>query len=273
MIPTVVSWVEADGISVVIPTRGRPELLQAVESALSQTMPPKEVIIIEDGPGLINEVARKWLDQHRGVVRVISCPEASGGPARPRNIGTVMAISPLVAFLDDDDWWLEEKLANQVRFMKQRNLVACGSNAFVSGEKDIEGNYFQNRMPKTRIRDFFRHNPLITSTVVCSRDALIAVGGFPEEPEYIGFEDHLAWIKLSALGRIGNLPEVTAFYRKITLTSLSGKLDAAGVDAMRQARIYGRRFAWRSGRTSIRFCYSLIESNFRRRIASLIKTS
>jgi glycosyltransferase involved in cell wall biosynthesis len=246
MIPLVSAPVGPQSVSVVIPTRGRPELLQAIESALSQTMPPREIIIVEDGPDLIDKATLKRLGAYRGFVRVISCPEASGGPARPRNIGTTAAISPLVAFLDDDDWWREGKLASQVHFMNQRGLVACGSNAFVWTEDRIDGSYFINQMPETRMRDFFRHNPLITSTVVCSRNALMSVGGFPEEPDYIGFEDYLAWMKLSAVGRIANSPEVTAYYRKVSSTSLSGQLSGKSVDAVAEARRYTRRFARRS---------------------------
>ena len=83
--------------TLVIPTYGRPKwLVDAVDSALSQRRPFDEVIVVCDGPD--PEVTMRLSDR---PVRVVSIPKA--GVAAARNAGLAAAVTPWVAFLDDDD--------------------------------------------------------------------------------------------------------------------------------------------------------------------------
>jgi len=91
-------------VSVVIPTVGRPELIRAVESALSQTVPPKEVLVIAD------TVAPIDLPDHPAVRLLRVGPGAGGNVAR--QTGIEAAGSELIALLDDDDEWFESHLSN-----------------------------------------------------------------------------------------------------------------------------------------------------------------
>jgi hypothetical protein len=101
-----------DRVSVVIPTRNRPHLVRrAVTSALAQTHRDVEVIVVIDGPdpetaGLLATIADARL-------RVLT-PETNQGAAAARNLAVRAATSPWIAFLDDDDAWLPEKLAAQL---------------------------------------------------------------------------------------------------------------------------------------------------------------
>jgi glycosyltransferase involved in cell wall biosynthesis len=100
-------------VSVVIPTRSRPELVpRAVRSALAQTVTDIEVIVVVDGP---DEATRPALaDQLTDPrLRLVELPVSGGGPAA-RNTGVAHARAPWVALLDDDDEWLPEKLAVQL---------------------------------------------------------------------------------------------------------------------------------------------------------------
>lgn len=102
-------------ISVVIPTRNRPDLLQrAVRSVLDQTHPHFEVIVIDDA----SEVHVAKVLQSDDRVRVYRCTEPVG-PARARNLGATMAIGTTLAFLDDDDIYLPTKLERSVACLDQ----------------------------------------------------------------------------------------------------------------------------------------------------------
>ncbi len=99
-------------VSVVIPTRDRPSLLvRAVESALAQTYPHIEILIVFDGaqPDAVSAVERV------GDPRIRACalPE-SVGLASALNAGIREARGRWIALLDDDDVWFPEKLAAQV---------------------------------------------------------------------------------------------------------------------------------------------------------------
>ncbi|MCU1313761.1 MAG: glycosyl transferase, group 2 family protein [Acidobacteriaceae bacterium] len=99
-------------VSVVIPTRNRPKLLvRAVRSALHQTLTDIEVIVVIDGPDPATEAAMGALLDTR--VRLERLTQSVGG-SEARNIGVRTSRAPWIAFLDDDDEWLPEKLAVQL---------------------------------------------------------------------------------------------------------------------------------------------------------------
>ena len=99
-------------VSVIIPTRNRPELvLRAVRSALNQTYQHLEVIVVVDGPDLAtNEALSTVVD---GRLRIVALDHSIGG-SDARNKGVQHATGHWIAFLDDDDEWLAPKIAKQM---------------------------------------------------------------------------------------------------------------------------------------------------------------
>ncbi len=107
----------SDSVSVVIPTRNRPAMVvAAVRSALAQTHPPHEVIVVIDGPddAGTEQTLSALAD---GRVWVLALPSNVGG-GEARNLGVRTATGKWVAFLDDDDLWQPEKLAVQLAFAR-----------------------------------------------------------------------------------------------------------------------------------------------------------
>lgn len=99
-------------VSAVIPTRGRPDfLLGAVRSVLRQTWPRMEVIVVVDGPDPATEARLELLTDPR--VRTVFLDHACGG-SDARNAGVRAARGSWIAFLDDDDEWLPEKIERQM---------------------------------------------------------------------------------------------------------------------------------------------------------------
>ena len=92
-------------MSVVIPTRDRPRLLQrALASALRQVGVVAEVVIVDDGGSPPVALAPTG-----GRVRVLR-KDRSEGVSAARNAGIAAARGEWVAFLDDDDVWAPAKL-------------------------------------------------------------------------------------------------------------------------------------------------------------------
>lgn len=99
-------------VSVVIPTRDRPELVRrAVRSVLAQRVDvPLEVIVVFDGEPVDEE-----LEELSGSAEVRVLPNSRPqGLAGSRNTGILAARGALIAFCDDDDVWLPDKLAAQL---------------------------------------------------------------------------------------------------------------------------------------------------------------
>jgi glycosyltransferase involved in cell wall biosynthesis len=104
-------------VSVVVPTVRRMTLVvRAINSVLAQTMGDLEVIVVVDGPDPETSAALALIPDRR--LRVIH-NEISLGPGSARNMGGAVARGLWIAFLDDDDEWLPQKL--------ERQLAAAGS--------------------------------------------------------------------------------------------------------------------------------------------------
>lgn len=112
-------------VSVVIPTYNHARFLrQAIDSALGQTLPPREVIVIDDGssdgtPDIVAEYGH----------RIRAVRHTNRGVAATRNAGAALATGELLAFLDADDVWLPRKLELQVeQFRRDVDLgfAHCG---------------------------------------------------------------------------------------------------------------------------------------------------
>jgi len=101
-------------VSAVIPTRGRPELLlRAVRSVLEQSLREIEAVVVIDGEDPATEHAVRLLAREDSRVRVVALQASIGGSAA-RNRGVAEAAGEWIAFLDDDDEWMSEKLEAQL---------------------------------------------------------------------------------------------------------------------------------------------------------------
>jgi hypothetical protein len=102
----------AQSVTAVIPTWQRPILVRrAVLSALGQSYGALDVIVVIDGRDRITRDAVAAVHDPR--LRVVELG-AKVGAAEARNIGAGLAQSEWIAFLDDDDEWLPQKIALQM---------------------------------------------------------------------------------------------------------------------------------------------------------------
>ena len=114
-------------VSVIIPSYNRKDTLtRAIRSVLSQSLPPLEIIVVDDGStDETNEVDFRGIDPR---IRVIRHPTNRGGGAA-RNTGIDAAQGDWIAFLDSDDVWLERKLECQFGALQHgsadKPLVTC----------------------------------------------------------------------------------------------------------------------------------------------------
>jgi glycosyltransferase involved in cell wall biosynthesis len=118
---------DAPLVSVVVPTFQRSDLVgRAVRSALAQTMGDLEIIVVVDGRDPATRGALAAIDDPRLTVWV---PDRHLGNADARNEGVRRARGRWVAFLDDDDEWMPQKVERQIatatRAACARPIVSC----------------------------------------------------------------------------------------------------------------------------------------------------
>lgn len=114
-------------ISIVIPTYNRPELLKkAIQSVLDQTYTNFEIIIIDDSSTKDNEKNIKSFNK-KNIIYIKNKTRKGGGYSR--NIGIKKAKGEFIAFLDDDDEWMPQKLEKQLKAFNNPKLgiVVCYS--------------------------------------------------------------------------------------------------------------------------------------------------
>jgi len=207
-------------VSVVIPTRGRPQwVVCAVESALRQSFAPFEVIVVVDGPDAETVRALEAFEDER--LQVIALDENVGG-SEARNIGMYAARGEWIAFLDDDDWWIAEKLEKQMQVAANvQARFPIVTSRLLARSPDNE-RIFPRRLfkPGDTVGDylFCRHSftygdgMLQTSTLLVKRDLLL------EAPFLKGLKRHQDWDWLLKMGgrpdvEIAMLPEALTVMR------------------------------------------------------------
>lgn len=119
-------------ISVVIPAYNAAGCISAaIQSCLQQTVPPLEIIVVDDGS--TDETAKIAAEYQQ--IKLISLPRNSG-PSAARNKGWDLATGDIIAFLDSDDTWQADKLQTVADvFAARNNLQLLGHNYSVKGEE------------------------------------------------------------------------------------------------------------------------------------------
>lgn len=114
-------------VSVIIPTYNRAHLIgRAIESALNACAEEDDIIVVDDGS--TDDTARV-LSTYGERIRYFKTENQ--GLASARNFGIRQSDKDLVAFLDDDDEWIPEKLTLQRRIMQARpDVLFCFSNFY-----------------------------------------------------------------------------------------------------------------------------------------------
>ncbi len=194
-------------MSVVIPTRDRPELVRrAVQRVLDQRYPGEiECLVVFDQ----SEPAKLPVKLASGRRLVTIGNARTPGLAGARNTGVLASTGELVAFCDDDDEWLAGKLAAQVGVLRdhpEAGVVACG--IFVHyGDRVIERLPPPGPVPLER---FLRNRTMEINpcTILVRRDALLGpVGLVDEELPGSYYEDYEWLLRAARIGPILTVPE------------------------------------------------------------------
>jgi teichuronic acid biosynthesis glycosyltransferase TuaG len=175
--------VTAQCVDVVLPVfNGRSTIEQALDSVLKQSGPwLHHIIVVDDGStdGTADLVAS--LGQAR--IQLLRTPNQ--GVAAARNLGVQTAQAPWIAFLDADDWWLQDKLQKQLQAAEQHGAgFVCGAvnNQAVQGLAALSA------------WTLCKGNTVATSSVLVQRDVLLRIA--PVFQTGMPFaEDYLAWLK------------------------------------------------------------------------------
>lgn len=213
-------------VSVIIPTHNRPEMVKnAINSVLIQTYQDFEVIIVDVGLEKRADIIAGGFNDPR-ISYIRSEKELNGSAAR--NIGIKQAKGRFIAFLDDDDEWVPEKLAIQMKEF-ENTLPDVGFS--FSAVKNIRDNgSFVTQVPE-EANDYFElalgwFSGFLTVTLIIKKDVFDDVGLFDES-----FPSHQ---ESDLMIRISKKYKGLGINRPLTIVNMKGGYERVGGDFARK---------------------------------------
>ena len=203
-------------ISVVIPLYNKaPHILGTLSSVLAQDLQPLEIIVVDDGSTdngaeIVARMDNVLIKLHR---------QANRGVSAARNAGVAMATGSHIAFLDADDEWYPQHIETLLALIQRFPGLGAYSTMHVirHGNAEIRPQCPYPEGSSNQVDDFFarfsRGLSIINASTACvDRDALIAIGGFPEDVSR--GEDIIVWIKLAQHCGMAHAAVRTAVYNR-----------------------------------------------------------
>ena len=197
-------------------------VLRAIKSILAQTYKDMEIIVVDDSPNdypLRNQVkeAIAEIDKEYPNIQIMYIPhEHNMGACIARNTGLAAASGEYIAYLDDDDEWLPDKIEKQIRVIDDSDaaLVYCGSLCKNENEGTCE------IVKKEYIRGYAFSELLYgnfiesTSYPLIRKSSLQDIGGF--DPLMQSAQDYDVWLRLAEKNEIDYVPEPLVIYHEHT---------------------------------------------------------
>ena len=161
-------------VSVIMPVfNGAPYLAEALASIRAQTVPPFQVIVVDDGS---TDGSATIAAQHDGVALM---RKSHGGIGETLNRGLEMVTGDVIAFLDQDDRWLPDKTALQLQALRANPKLDLVFGQVSQFKTDAEG--------RETVIDTLRG--ISKLSLLAKREAFARVGGFSSGDRH----DFLDW--------------------------------------------------------------------------------
>jgi len=199
-------------VSVVVPAYNAARFVgQAILSAQAQSLPPLEIIVVDDGS---DDQTVAVVEREFPQVRLLT--QSHRGVSAARNRGWRATRGALIAFLDADDFFLPGKLAAQVRLLESNRRLGVAHSGWLIA--DEQGHVTRQVTPWVYAPDldlatWVLWKPVLLGAMVLRREWLERAGGFAEDLSQA--EDVDLLLRLSCMGcRAAWVRQPTFAYRQ-----------------------------------------------------------
>ncbi len=185
----------------------------ALNSIFQQTLPPGEVVLVQDGPitAELHKVVMKW--KAKLPINHIVYPD-NLGLGKALSMGLLKCKGELVARMDADDICHPCRFEKQVKYLEAHpDIDVVGSwIAEFEGEVDNVVSYRELPASHEQLLPFSKKRcPLNHPTVVYRKKSILAVGNYDQ---FKNQQDYHLWVRLLNAGyKIANIPEALLFMR------------------------------------------------------------
>ena len=217
--------IEKEKVSIIVPMYNAEKFIgKTIESVLAQTYQNWEMLIMNDvstdnSLAIVSVYAKK--DERIKIVNT----EKNVGVVKGRNFLIDLASGKYIAFLDADDYWHNEKLEKQIKFMKEKNAsISCTEYTRVKeNEEKINDVIIKEEIS---YNDMLKNNYLGCLTVMYDAEKI----GKRYFKELEKNEDYVLWLEIvKNVNTIYGLKENLAYYRVLDNSRSSNKVKTAKV--------------------------------------------
>ena len=198
-------------VSIVIPLyNSQNDILNCLKSISNQVYKNYEIIIVDDGStdNSLN-IVKDFKEKHPEILVKLFCQKNSG-PSKARNVGIRESKGELIAFIDSDDEWRENKLNCIVPIFNNQEIALVAS-LYSIGEKEVFKN-LDDSIEFISFNKLLLKNYFVTSGTVC-RTSVLNHFRFNESQKYS--EDYRFWLEICSHG-----------YRSVLLYSSLTRMNA-----------------------------------------------
>ncbi len=202
-------------VSVIIPVYNRYDFVRrAIDSVLSQTYRNFELIVVDDGS--TDDTSRVKSD-YGDRIRYVRHPD-NRGVAAARNTGIREAAGEWIALLDSDDWWLPEKLEEQINYLLDHPQfpIAQTEEIWIRNGRRVNPRKIHEKEEGYIFPRSLQLCLISPSAVIIKRELLDEVGLFDESLP--AAEDYDLWLRITYKYEVGLL-------RKPLIVKIGGHPD------------------------------------------------
>lgn len=194
----------------------KPEYLDlSLNSLVTQTLMPKEIVIVKDGvlPSELDEVIHKYVQKYPDLFKIVAL-KINQGLGNALNIGLQYCDYELVARMDSDDISLPNRFEKQIYYLHKNPEISV-LGAYIDEFENEPTNITSVRKVPISHDEIFkvakRRNPLNHMTVVFRKEFVMAAGGYRH---FLWNEDYYLWVRMLNKGyKFANLPESLVLVR------------------------------------------------------------
>ncbi|MCC5937195.1 MAG: glycosyltransferase family 2 protein [Lunatimonas sp.] len=227
-------------VSVIIPTFNRPDdLKRAIESVYAQTHQVDEVWVINDG-----DTYASFLDLKTrfGGVNILHTGKGKGANFS-RNLGIKNAISDILMFLDDDDWWTKDKVDRQLRLFEADDslgLVFSGKQVVFDHTPEKVQYQITAKDVQYPLKAILKDNFIgTTSSVAVRRNLVIEAGLFDESLP--AMQDYDLWIRICKRAKVKSDRGYHVFYT-VNKSSQKIQISKSGINQLKASEIIFEKY-------------------------------
>ena len=240
-------------VSVIMPAyNAEKTVAQAINSVTRQTFGDFELIVVDDCSKDSTVAVIEDLAKNDGRIVLLKNKENSG-VSKTRNYGVSMAKGELIAFLDSDDMWREDKLEKQLEIFEKNTeaVISYTASSFIDNDGNPY-NYVMQAEEKTDYKTLLKKNLLSCSSVMIKTEVMKGI----EMPNDSMHEDYYVWLTvLKNTDFAYGVNEPLLIYRISANSKSSNRLKSArmlynayravGYDPVTSA-IFTLRYSWHS---------------------------